>query len=158
MTKNAVKPIPEGFHTLTPHIVVKGLKQAVDFYKKAYGAQAQDLCEGPDGRLMHAELKIGDSILLLCEESAEYGALSPLSTKTAGVTLHLYVADADLVFNRAVKAGARVRMPVADMFWGDRYGQLLDPFGHTWAIATHQEDLTKAEIAKRQEDFFAVAR
>lgn len=158
MTRNAVKPVPEGFHTLTPHIVVKDLKLALDFYRKAFGAQPHDLCEGPDGRLMHAELKLGDSILMLCEESVEYGALSPLSAKTAGVTLHLYVADADLVYNRALKAGARVRMPLADMFWGDRYGQLVDPFGHIWAVATHQEDLTKQEIVRRQQEFFAVAK
>lgn len=154
---NKVKHIPEGFHTLTPHIIVKGLPKALEFYKKALGATELSNCEGPDGKVCHAELKLGDSILMMCEECAEMGALSPLSAKTSGVTLHVYVKDVDAAFALALKAGAKQTMPVADMFWGDRYGKFVDPFGHSWALATHKEDVAPKEMRKRMEEQFAAA-
>ena len=154
---NKVKPIPEGYHSLTPHIIVKGLPKAIEFYKKAFGAVEREQCEGPDGKVCHAEVAIGDSILMMCEEYPEYGAFSPLSAKTSGCTLHLYVNDVDSAFAKALKAGAKQKMPVTEQFWGDRYGQLVDPFGHTWALATHIEDVSKQEMRKRMEEQFATA-
>ncbi|MGC1452068.1 MAG: VOC family protein [Candidatus Sulfotelmatobacter sp.] len=126
----AVKPIPEGYHTLTPYLTVRDAVRAIEFYKQAFGAQERGVMKGPDGKVMHAELKIGDSIIMLGDEFPEYGALSPQSTGGAGLGLHIYVDGVDAAFDRAVKAGARVDMPVSDQFWGDRYGKLTDPFGH----------------------------
>jgi PhnB protein len=152
--KNGVRAIPEGFHTITPHLVVRGGAQAIDFYKKAFGAAELSRAPMPDGKLMHAHLKIGDSQLFLCDEFPEQGARSPLGLGGTPVTISLYVEDADAVFQQAVAAGAQVRMPPMDMFWGDRYGQVTDPFGHIWAIATHKEDLTPEEINQRAEAAF----
>jgi PhnB protein len=144
---STVKPIPDGFTSLTPHLVVKGAEKAIEFYKSAFNAQ--EICRSHhEGKLMHAELKIGNSILMLNDEFPEMGALSPASLGGSGVTLHLYVEDVDSVFNRAVSSGATVGMPVGDMFWGDRYGMLVDPFGHRWAIATHKQDLSPEELEK----------
>ena len=156
--KNKTKPIPEGFHTLTPHLVVKGAGKAIDFYKKAFSAEEIRRVPGPDGKsIMHAELKIGNSRLMLVDEFAEMNARGPESIGGTPVTIHMFVEDADTVFNRAVNAGAQVRMPLADMFWGDRYGVLADPFGHLWSIATHKEDLTPEEIRKRMQSSFQTA-
>jgi PhnB protein len=133
---NPVKPIPEGSHALTPHLVVKGASQAIEFYKKAFGAEEIMRMPGPDGRsIIHAQLKIG--------------GLGPLSIGGTPVTIHLFVEDVDTVFNRAVAAGAQVNMPLENAFWGDRYGRITDPFGHSWSLATHKEDLTPEEISKR---------
>ena len=144
-----VKPIPSGFHTLTPHLVVKGASQAIEFYKKAFGAQEIGRMAGPDGKsILHADLKIGDSHVFLVDEMPEMGCRGPESTGGTPVTIHMYVEDVDAAFGKAVAAGATVRMPLADMFWGDRYGVLTDPFGHAWSLASHKEDLTPEEIRK----------
>jgi uncharacterized glyoxalase superfamily protein PhnB len=156
--KNTNKPIPEGFNTLTPHLVVKGASKAIDFYKKAFSAEEIRRMPGPDGKsIMHAELKIGNSRLMLVDEFPEMNARAPESIGGTPVTIHMFLKDADLVFKRAVDAGAQVRMPLADMFWGDRYGVLADPFGHLWSIATHIEDLTPEEIGKRMQSSFGTA-
>jgi uncharacterized glyoxalase superfamily protein PhnB len=156
--KNKSKPIPEGFNTLTPHLVVKGASKAIDFYKKAFSAEEIRRMLGPDGKsIMHAELKIGNSRLMLVDEFPEMNARAPESIGGTPVTIHMFLKDADLVFKRAVDAGAQVRMPLADMFWGDRYGVLADPFGHLWSIATHIEDLTPEEIGKRMQSSFGTA-
>jgi uncharacterized glyoxalase superfamily protein PhnB len=143
-----VSPIPQGYHSLTPHIVVKDTKKAIDFYKRAFGAEVRGgIAEGPDGHVMHAELKIGDSILMLNDEFPSYGSLSPTSTKAdTCVSLHLYVEDADKTFTAAKAAGAVETMPLQDQFWGDRYGKLKDPFGHSWSIATHIKDMSPGEM------------
>lgn len=147
---NKVKPIPEGTPTLTPHLIVKGATEAIEFYKKAFGAEEVRRVAGPDGKsLMHAELKVGTSRLYLVDEFPQMGCKGPLSLGGTPITVHMFVEDVDAVFNRAVAAGAQVRMPPADMFWGDRYGQLADPFGHSWSIATHKEDLTPEQLSER---------
>jgi PhnB protein len=144
----AVKPIPEGFHTITPHLVVKDAANAIEFYKKAFSASEVWRSLGPGGKsIMHAELKIGDSIFMLNDEFPEMNSLSPASIGNTAVTISLYVEDADKVFNQAVESGAKVVMPLADMFWGDRYGMLTDPYGHRWAVCTHIKDCTPEEIA-----------
>jgi len=150
----ATKAIPEGFHTVTPYLTLKDAPQAIEFYKRALGAQVLSTHYSPDGKIMNAELKVGDSILMLAEEFPGMGAKSPLSLGDSPVTIHLYVEDVDKLFNQAVAAGAKVTMPVMDQFWGDRYGQLTDPFGHRWSIGTHKEDLTPAEIEKRMRGAF----
>jgi PhnB protein len=156
--KNTSKPIPEGFNTLTPHLVVNGASRAIEFYKKAFGAEEIRRIPGPDGKsLIHAELKIGNSRLMLVDEFPEMNARGPQSIGGTAVTIHMFVKDADAVFNQAVNAGAEVRMPLADMFWGDRYGVVADPFGHLWSIATHQEDLTPQEIRERMQGAFSAA-
>jgi len=146
MAKPAPKPIPEGMHSLTPHLVCAGAADAIDFYKRAFNAVEQARLPGPDGKLMHAAVKIGDSILMLVDENPQWGSLGPKALKGSPVTIHLYVPDVDATVAKAVAAGAKVTMPVADMFWGDRYGQLEDPFGHRWSVATHTRDLTSEEI------------
>ncbi len=154
--KTQVKAVPEGYHTLTPHLVVKGAVDAIAFYKKAFGAEEIRRMMGPDGKsIMHAELKIGDSRLFLVDEFPQMKCLGPQSIGGTPVTIHVYVEDVDVAFKKAVDAGAQVTMPVADMFWGDRYGVLTDPFGHAWSIATHKEDLTPEEIGKRAEGAFS---
>lgn len=139
-------PIPPDMHTLTPHLVCRGAAAAIAFYGKAFGAVELARLPGPDGRLMHAMVRIGDSPLMLVDEYPEQGCAGPLALKGSPVTLHLYVADVDATVAQAVAAGARITMPVADMFWGDRYGRLEDPFGHQWSVATHVRDLSAAEI------------
>jgi PhnB protein len=146
MSTPAVKAIPEGMHALTPHLVCAGAADAIEFYKKAFNAVELVRLPGPQGRLMHASLRIGDSTLMLVDEMPEHGALGPKALKGSPVTIHLYVENADATVEQAVAAGAKVTMPVADMFWGDRYGQLEDPFGHRWSVATHKRDLTPEEI------------
>ena len=155
MAKN-VKAIPEGYHTITPQLTVRDATRAVEFYKRAFGAVELMRLPSMDGKsIMHAELKLGDSIVFLGDEFPEMGCRSPQSLGGVASSLHLYVEDVDAAFNRAVAAGAQVRMPVTDMFWGDRYGKVADPFGHEWGIGTHKEDLTPDEIRKRGEAFFA---
>ena len=142
----SVKPIPDGYHTLTPALTVRDAARAIDFYKQAFGAIERGVMKGPDGKVMHAELMIGDSVLMLADEFPQYGALSPQSIGGSAMTLHIYVDGVDAAFDRAVKAGAEVEMPVMDQFWGDRYGKLKDPFGHKWSIATHTKDLSMDEM------------
>lgn len=152
----AAKPIPDGFHTLTPHLTVRNANQAIAFYKKAFGAKNDRVSYGPDGKhVMHAELEIGDSKIMFNDEMPDWQCHSPLSKPGAGFLIHIYVDDVDAVFDRAVKAGATPTMPVGDQFWGDRYGQLTDPFGHRWSIGTHKEDLSREEINRRAEAFFS---
>jgi PhnB protein len=145
------KPIPEGFHTITPSLVIKGAAEAIEFYKRAFGAEEimRMPMPGADGRVKvgHAELRIGDSILFLNDEFPEHGASGP--NGSSPVTIHLYVPDVDAFFNRAVEAGATVQFPLVNMFWGDRYGKLADPFGHNWSVATHVEDVPPEEMPKR---------
>ncbi len=131
---------------LSPHITCRDAAKAIDFYKKAFGAVELMRLPGPDGKLMHAAVQINGAMVMLNDEMPAYGALSPLSLKGTAVTLHLNVPDVDAWFARAVKAGATATMPVADMFWGDRYGIVTDPFGHAWSIATHQKDMSVGEI------------
>lgn len=146
MATTAVKPIPEGMHTLTPHIVCEGASDAIAFYKKAFNAEEITRLPGPNGKVMHAAIRIGDSVLMLMDDFPEWGSLGPQALKGTPVTLHLYMKDVDAAMQQAVAAGAQVTMPAADMFWGDRYGQVVDPFGHRWSIATHKQDLTPEEI------------
>ncbi|MES3014698.1 MAG: VOC family protein [Pseudomonadota bacterium] len=141
-----VKPIPEGWNSLTPHLICAGASDAIGFYKKAFGAVELNRLDGPDGKVMNAALRIGDSTLMLVDEVPEWKCFGPKTLKGSPVTLHLYVPDVDASFAQAVAAGATATMPVTDMFWGDRYGQVQDPFGHNWSIATHQRDLTDAQI------------
>jgi PhnB protein len=146
----AVKRVPEGYHRVTPHLVVRNAAAAIDFYKKAFGAVEKGRAPGPDGKsIMHAELQIGDSRVFLNDEFPDMGALSPLAFKGTAVTLHLYVEDADKQFKQAVDAGAQVVMPLADQFWGDRYGVVKDPYGHHWSIGTHLEDVTPEQMKQR---------
>lgn len=138
----------EGFHTVTPHLVCAGAAKAIDFYKVAFGAVEIDRLPTPDGRLAHAAIRIGDSIVMVVDEFPEMGGTAPVTLKGTPVLMHLYVKDADAVFAQATQAGASVRLPLQDMFWGDRYGQLADPFGHVWSVATHRRDLTPEEVKK----------
>jgi len=142
----AVQAIPQGYHTLTPYMTVRDAARAIEFYKQAFGAVERGVMKGPDDKIMHAELRIGDSIFMLADEFPQYGSMSPLSTGGSGMGLHIYVEDVDSAFDRAVKAGANVDMPVSDMFWGDRYGKLADPFGHKWSIATHKRDMSQEQM------------
>ena len=155
MPQSRVKPIPEGMHSLTPHIVCAGAADAIEFYKKAFNAREEGRMPGPDGKLIHAMVRIGDSALMLVDEMPQHGALGPKSLKGSPVTIHLYVEDVDATVAQAVKAGAKVTMPIADMFWGDRYGKVRDPFGHEWSIATKIKDLTPAEMEAAQKAAFA---
>ena len=151
-----VNPIPEGFHTVTPHLVIKNAGEAVEFYKRAFGAEELCRMPGPDGRtLMHAELRIGDSPVMICEELPDMGCRSPASLGGCSVTLTLYVEDADKAFQRAVNAGATATLPPKDQFWGDRYGKVRDPYGYDWAIAMHIEDVSPEEMQKRMATMFA---
>lgn len=144
---SSVKPIPEGMHSLTPHLVCDGASDAIAFYKKAFGAVELARLPGPSGKLMHAAVKIGDSILMLMDEMPKCaGVLGPKALKGSPVAIHLYVEDVDAAVAKAVAAGAKVTMPIADMFWGDRYGQLEDPFGHRWSVATHVRDVSSEEM------------
>lgn len=153
-----VQPIPTGFHTLTPHLIVRNAAEALEFYKKALGAEVLHVANMPDGKIMHASLRIGDSMLMLNDEMPEHGALSPLAHNGTGVTIHIYTEDADAAFNRAVSAGAQVRMPLMDQFWGDRYGIVTDPYGHQWSIATHVKDVSPEEMQKIQDAMAAQAK
>src|SRR5664279_2265126 len=151
-----VSPIPQGYHSITPHIVVNDARKAAEFYKQAFGAEVRPFATDPAGKVMHTEVKIGDSTLMLNDEFPEWHVLSPTSTKAdTCVTLHLYVEDADKVFATAQAAGAEVTMPLQDQFWGDRYGKLKDPFGHTWAIATHIKDQSPEEMKAAQDEAMA---
>ena len=145
----AAKPIPDGYHSVTPYLCVKGAAQAIEFYKKAFLATERMRIAQPDGRVGHAELQVGDSVIMLSDEFPEMGVRSPQSLGGSPVSIHLYVEDVDAIFNQAVAAGAKIRRPIADRFYGDRLGGVEDPFGHTWWISTHKEDLSPQEIERR---------
>ena len=144
-----VKPVPEGYHTATPYLIIKGAAAALEFYKNAFGATELLRMPKPDGRIGHAEIKIGDSIIMLADEFPEIGARSPDFYGGSPITIMLYVADVDAVFNRAVAAGAKVERLVANQFYGDRTGGIIDPFGHKWYLATHVEDVPPEELVRR---------
>jgi len=146
MSNTSVQPIPAGMHSLTPHLVCDDAAAAMEFYKAAFGAVELVRLPGPNGKLMHGSVRIGDSTLMLVDEAPEWGTLGPKSLKGSPVTVHLYVIAVDVTVAQAVAAGAKVTMPVADMFWGDRYGMLEDPFGHRWSVATHVRDTTHEEM------------
>jgi PhnB protein len=150
----AVKPIPEGYHSVTPYLIVSGAAKAIDFYVKALGAtEVMRMDHG--GKIGHAEIKLGDSHVMLADEFPEMGARSPESLGGTPVGICLYVTNVDELFNRAVDAGAKVERPVQDQFYGDRSGTIVDPFGHKWTIATHKEDLTPEQIEKRMAEWSA---
>ena len=147
--------IPKGLHTVTPSLVVAGAAKAIDFYKKALGAEELMRFPGPDGKIMHAEIRIGDSIIMLGDEMPEQGAKGPKSYGGTPVSFFVYGEDVDAAWKRAVDAGAKPIMPLADQFWGDRTGSLEDPFGHHWWLAQHIQDLTPEELRKNSEAFFS---
>ncbi|SAL79809.1 glyoxalase/bleomycin resistance protein/dioxygenase superfamily protein [Caballeronia peredens] len=146
MSTSAVDRIPAGMHSLTPHLCCAGAAEAIEFYKRAFNAVELGRLPGPDGKLMHAMVQIGDSKLMLVDENPAFGMLGPTAIKGSPVTIHLYVEDADATVKQAADAGAKVTMPVAEMFWGDRYGRLEDPFGHQWSVATHVRDVSPDEM------------
>ncbi len=147
--KKRAQPIPAGYHTATPYLVCRGAAGAIDFYKRAFGAKEKMRMPGPDGRVAHAEIQIGDSRVMLGDEWPEMGAKSPEMLGGSAGSVFLYVKNVDAFTSKAIGAGATVLMPIQDMFWGDRYGKLKDPFGHEWSVATHKEDLTAKQMAKR---------
>jgi PhnB protein len=149
----AVKPIPNGYHTATPYLCIKGAARAIEFYKEAFQAVEKLRVPGPGGKLMHAEIQIGDSSIMMGDEFPEMGAVSPQTLGGAGVSLLLYVEDVDAVFARAIAAGATERRPVQDQFYGDRSGTIIDPFGHVWTISTHIEDVSPEELGRRMSKF-----
>jgi len=148
------KAIPDGYHTATPYLIVNGAAQALEFYKKAFGATEMMRFPGPGGKIMHAEIKIGDSPIMLADEAPEMGARSPKTVGGTPVSLLLYVEDVDAWASKAVAAGAKVQRPVQDQFYGDRTGTFEDPFGHVWSIATHKEDVSLEEMKKRAASAF----
>jgi PhnB protein len=151
----SVKPVPDGYHTLTPFLTVSDAAKAIEFYKNAFGAEERGITKGPDGKVMHAEVKIGDSIIMLSDEFPDFGVKSPEAFGGSPMGLHIYLDGVDAAFDRAVTAGATVEMPVMDQFWGDRYGRLRDPFGHKWSIATHIKDMSADEMKKSMDEAMA---
>ena len=149
------KPIPQGFRSVTPYLTLNDAARALDFYKRAFGAQEVMRMDAPGGKIGHAEIKIGESMIMLADEMPSSGTRSPQSLGGTTAGIFLYVENADTVFNQAVSAGAKVEAPLADMFWGDRYGRLRDPFGHSWSVATHKEDVAPAEMSKRMQEAVA---
>jgi uncharacterized glyoxalase superfamily protein PhnB len=149
------KPIPDGFHSVTAALTIRGADRAIDFYKKAFGAEEILRMFGPDGRIMHAQIRIGDSAVMIHDEFPEMGGKSPPTLGGSPVHFYVFVSDCDAAFAKAVAAGATAKSPCMDMFWGDRYGQVGDPFGYAWALATHKVDMTPEEIAKAQANHFA---
>lgn len=150
-----VDAIPKGFSSVTPHLVIKDCAKALDFYVKALGANEIYRSMMPDGRVMHAMIQVGSSIVMMADEFPEMGAVGPNKLGGTPVALHVYTEDADKLFKRAVDAGATPIMPISDMFWGDRYGQIQDPFGHRWAIATHTKDVSPQEMEKAAKEMFS---
>jgi PhnB protein len=151
------KPIPEGYHSATPYLIVKGAAEAIDFYKRVFGATESLRMADPKGAIAHAEIKIGDSVIMLADEHPNMGYRGPRSLGGSAVSIMLYVADVDGTFERAIKAGAQARRPVANQFYGDRSGTLEDPFGHVWTISTHVEDVAPEEMQRRAEAAFKSA-
>lgn len=151
---NKAKPVPDGYHTVTPYLTIRGAAAAIEFYKRAFGAAEMMRIADANGKVGHAEIRIGDSLIMLSEEMPEMGILSPESIGGSPVTIHLYVDDVDALASRAVAAGAKLLRPVEDQFYGDRGGKLADPYGHRWWIATHIEDVSPEEIRKRAAAMF----
>ena len=149
----ATKSIPDGYHSVTPYLIINGAAAAIEFYKRAFGATELMRMPSPDGRIGHAEIKIGDSAIMLADEHPQMGYKSPQSLGGSAVNMMVYVDRVDDVFKKAVEAGARELQPVKDQFYGDRSGTLRDPFGHTWTIATHLEDIAPEEMRERAEKF-----
>ena len=147
-----IEPVPRDMHTVTPHLVCDGAAAAIEFYKKAFNAVETARMQTPDGKIMHASVRIGDSNVMLVDEFPDYGSVGPKKLNGSPVTLHVYVPNVDQVFEQAVAAGATVKMPVADQFWGDRYGQVVDPFGHNWSIATHVKDMAPDEMVRAMDE------
>jgi PhnB protein len=147
--KTKVKAIPDTYHSATPYLTVRGADAAIDFYQRAFGAKELFRMPGPNGKIMHAEILVGDSHIMLADESAASGSQAPQTLNGTPVGIFLYVEDVDTTFKQALKAGANETLPVQDMFWGDRFGRLTDPFGHKWMLATHIEDVTPEEIERR---------
>ena len=145
----AVNPIPKGYHSVTPYLIIGGAGDAIEFYKKAFGAVELFRFPSPDGKVGHAEIKINDSPIMLADEYPEMGYKGPKSIGGSAVSLMIYVEDVDTVFNRAIEAGGTVKEAVQDKFYGDRTGSLVDPFGHVWHVATHKEDISMEEMAQR---------
>ncbi len=150
--ESKVEPVPHGMHTVTPHLVCAGAADAIEFYKKAFGAVEICRMPMPDGRIMHAGITIGDSMIMLVDEMPDWDSLGPNTRGGSSVTIHLQVENADAVFEQAVKAGATVKMPINDAFWGDRYGIVVDPFGHCWSIATHIRDVSPEAMMKASQE------
>jgi len=144
-----VKPVPDGYHTLTPYLVMKGAARAIEFYKNVFGAIVTVHMPGPGGQVMHAELKIGDSILMLADENPQTGVLAPQSPSASGCGINVYLPDVDAVVQKAVEAGGKIVRPLKNQFYGDRSAMLIDPFGHIWSVATHIEDVSPEEMRKR---------
>jgi len=150
-----VKPVPEGYHTVTAYLTVNDANAAIEFYKRAFGAKEVVRMQGPPGKIGHAELRIGDSMIMLSDEMPGTSCRAPQSLGASTVGLFLYVPDVDASFNQAVSAGATSATPVADMFWGDRFGTVKDPYGHVWSLATHKEDVAPEEMRKRAQTAMA---
>jgi len=151
----AVKPIPEGYHSVTPYLAVDDAAGAIEYYKKAFGAKERVRMDAPDGKIGHAELEIGDSLVMLSDPVPDASTRPPSELDGTSASVFLYVKDVDAVVGKAVKAGATVTMEVADQFWGDRFGSIKDPFGHVWSIATHVEDVAPEEMAERAKQAMA---
>ena len=149
-------PVPKGYHTATPYLIVRGAAAAIDFYKRAFGAKEKVRMSRPDGGVMHAEIQVGDSMIMLTDENPAWGSMAPPSLAGSPTHVMLYVRDVDAFVARAVAAGAKVAMALENMFWGDRYGKITDPFGHHWSVATHVEDMSPKEM-KRRADAWAAA-
>lgn len=144
-----VKPVPHGYHSITPYLFIKGAANAIDYYKNVFGAHERMRMPGPNGQVMHAELQIGDSTIMLADENPQIGAISPQTLGGASGSLHVYVENVDAVTQKAVDSGAKLVRPVRDQFYGDRSGTLVDPFGHIWSVATHIEDVSPEELQRR---------
>ena len=153
--KRSTQPVPPGFHTITVSLTVRNGAQAIEFYKKALGAEERMRMAGSDGKITHAELKIGDSIIFLTDENPAMGCKSPQTLGGTSSGFYLYVEDVDTAFQRAVSAGGKAKMPVTDMFWGDRLGSFDDPYGHTWTLSTHTQDMTEQELEEGAKAFYA---
>ncbi len=151
------KPIPEGYHSVTPYLIIKGATEAIDFYKKAFGATELFRMPAPGGKIGHAEIKIGDSPIMLADESPEMGYKSPQSLGGSPISIMIYVTDVDTVFKQAIAAGGKEQRPVKDQFYGDRSGTLEDPFGHVWHVATHKEDVSPEEMERRVKSYTAAS-
>jgi PhnB protein len=149
------KPIPDGYHTVTPYLSVHDAAKAIDFYKRAFDATEVHRMAGSHGKITHAEIKIGDSIVMLADEMSGSECRSPQALGGTTTSIFLYVKDIDAVYNKAIAAGAKSTMPPGDMFWGDRFGKIADPFGHSWSLATHKEDVAPDEMQRRAEAFMA---
>ena len=147
----AAKPIPDGYHSVTPYLAVDGAEQAIDFYRRAFGATERGRMQSPDGKIAHAELEIGDSVVMLSDSFPQFATKPPTELGGTSASVMMYVEDVDAVVKQAVDAGATLEREVEDQFWGDRFGAVVDPFGHMWSIATHVEDVSPEEMAKRAE-------